>query len=148
MGRRPSAGTGILLARADGPRQRAAIGDQVAGRVGFILRVDDFAAVYDRMRAAGVEFVGSPRTEPYGRVVVFLDVVGNRWDLVEPAERRHARVPGSVGGWLRGEAEGVRETGAVERSPAVAVHGLRKRFGPTLAVDGIDLIVPAVRCSA
>ena len=82
--RPPGSRTGILLARADGERQAAAIGDQVAGRVGFFLRVDDFDAHYERMRAAGVEFVGEPRDEPYGRVVVFLDVAGNRWDLLGP----------------------------------------------------------------
>ncbi len=69
--RPPSASTGILLARADRDRQRGAIGDQVAGRVGFFLRVDDFAAAHRRMAAAGVEFVGEPRSEPYGRVAVF-----------------------------------------------------------------------------
>jgi catechol 2,3-dioxygenase-like lactoylglutathione lyase family enzyme len=83
--RPPGAETGILLARADGDRQRAAIGDQHAGRVGFFLRVDDFDASYRRMRAAGVEFLAEPRTEPYGRVVVFRDVAGNRWDLLGPA---------------------------------------------------------------
>jgi catechol 2,3-dioxygenase-like lactoylglutathione lyase family enzyme len=83
--RPPGAETGILLARADGPRQGAVVGDQVAGRVGFFLRVDDFDAAYERMTAAGVEFVGSPRTESYGRVVVFLDIAGNRWDLLGPA---------------------------------------------------------------
>ena len=83
--RPPGAQTGILLARADGERQAAAIGDQVAGRVGFFLRVDDFEAHYERMRAAGVEFVGEPRDEPYGRIVVFLDIAGNRWDLLGPA---------------------------------------------------------------
>ncbi|MGI5125798.1 VOC family protein [Pseudonocardia sp. CA-107938] len=74
--------TGILLARADGERQAAAVGQQHAGRVGFFLRVDDFAAAYERMRAAGVTFLAEPRTEPYGQVVVFLDVAGNRWDLL------------------------------------------------------------------
>ncbi|TDB89214.1 VOC family protein [Actinomadura sp. 7K534] len=83
--RPPGGGTGILLARADGTRQAAVVGNQVAGRVGFFLRVDDFDAAYERMAAAGVEFVGSPRTEDYGRVVVFLDVAGNRWDLLGPA---------------------------------------------------------------
>lgn len=80
--RPPTASTGILLARADGERQIPAIGNQVAGRVGFFLRVDDFDVSYQRMRAAGVEFLGEPRTEPYGRVVVFRDVAGNRWDLL------------------------------------------------------------------
>jgi catechol 2,3-dioxygenase-like lactoylglutathione lyase family enzyme len=74
--------TGILLARADGPVQRDAIGAQVAGRVGFFLRVDDFDAAFARMQAAGVTFVKPPRAEPYGRVAVFLDVAGNRWDLL------------------------------------------------------------------
>jgi len=83
---RPVGGTtGILLARADGPRQEAAAGHQFAGRVGFFLRVDDFDSSYCRMLAAGVMFVTEPRTEPYGRVVVFQDLEGNRWDLLGPA---------------------------------------------------------------
>lgn len=82
--RPPGAATGLLLARADGDRQARAVGDQFAGRVGLFLRVDDFDATYARMRAAGVEFVTEPRDEPYGRVVVFTDVAGNRWDLLGP----------------------------------------------------------------
>ncbi len=82
--RPPGGGSGILLAQADGERQARVVGDQVAGRVGFFLRVDDFDAAFERMTAAGVEFVGSPRSEEYGRVVVFLDVAGNRWDLLGP----------------------------------------------------------------
>jgi catechol 2,3-dioxygenase-like lactoylglutathione lyase family enzyme len=76
--------TGLLLARADGPVQRAVVGDQAAGRVGFFLRVDDFDATHDRLTSAGVQFVTSPRDERYGRVAVFLDVAGNRWDLIGP----------------------------------------------------------------
>jgi catechol 2,3-dioxygenase-like lactoylglutathione lyase family enzyme len=83
--RPPGAETGVLLACADGERQAAVVGDQTAGRVGFFLRVDDFAAAYERMAAAGVEFVTSPRVESYGRVAVFLDIAGNRWDLLGPA---------------------------------------------------------------
>ena len=83
--RPPGAATGLLLARADGERQAAAVGNQVAGRVGFFLRVEDFDAAFARMTSAGVEFVSPPRTEPYGRVAVFLDVAGNRWDLLGPA---------------------------------------------------------------
>src|SRR4051812_32996593 len=71
--RPPGARTGLLLARADGDEQAAAVGRQFAGRVGLFLRVDDFDAAYERMRAAGVEFAGEPRDEPYGRVVVFVD---------------------------------------------------------------------------
>jgi catechol 2,3-dioxygenase-like lactoylglutathione lyase family enzyme len=80
--RPPGAATGLLLARADGPTQEVAVGNQVAGRVGFFLEVQDFDATHERMRAAGVRFVTEPRREPYGRVAVFLDVAGNRWDLL------------------------------------------------------------------
>ena len=83
--RPPGGETGMLLAQADGPVQESVIGNQFAGRVGFFLRVDDFEATYERMRTAGVEFVSEPRTEPYGRVAIFLDVSGNRWDLLGPA---------------------------------------------------------------
>jgi catechol 2,3-dioxygenase-like lactoylglutathione lyase family enzyme len=83
--RPPGARTGLLLARADGPEQAAAIGRQFAGRVGLFLEVDDFDAAYDRMRAAGVTFVAPPRREPYGRVAVFTDIAGNKWDLLGPA---------------------------------------------------------------
>ena len=77
-------GTGLLLAQADGDRQQAAVGDQWAGRVGLFLRVADFEARYAHMKAAGVEFVGEPRDEPYGKVVVFVDVAGNKWDMLGP----------------------------------------------------------------
>ena len=83
--RPPGAATGLLLARADGDRQRDAVGAQFAGRVGLFLRVEDFEAEYERMRAAGVEFLTPPRTEAYGRVAVFVDVSGNRWDLLGPS---------------------------------------------------------------
>ena len=80
--RPPGATTGIVLARADGDVQRAAVGQQFAGRVGLFLRVDDFDAALAKLRAANVEFVGAPRSEPYGRVCVFRDLAGNRWDLL------------------------------------------------------------------
>ncbi len=82
--RPPGAATGLLLAQADGPDQQAVVGHQHAGRVGFFLRVDDFDAAYARMAKYGVEFVGEPRSERYGQVVVFRDVAGNRWDLLGP----------------------------------------------------------------
>jgi len=84
--RPPGGETGLLLALADSDGQRARIGDQTAGRVGLFLHVDDFDAQYARMRAAGVEFLDQPRREPYGTVAVFLDLVGNRWDLLGPAQ--------------------------------------------------------------
>ena len=82
--RPPGAQTGLLLARADGQDQAAIVGRQVAGRVGFFLHVEDFGAAYARMAAAGVPFLTAPRAEPYGQVAVFLDISGNRWDLVGP----------------------------------------------------------------
>lgn len=81
----PGAETGILLAQADGDAQRARVGDQLGGRVGFFLHVADFDAQYERMRTHGVRFDEVPRHEPYGTVVVFRDVAGNAWDLLGPA---------------------------------------------------------------
>jgi catechol 2,3-dioxygenase-like lactoylglutathione lyase family enzyme len=81
----PGAETGILLAKADGPEQEAAVGNQTGGRVGFFLRVDDFEVVHQRLTGAGVVFTRPPRTEPYGTVAVFRDLAGNQWDLLGPA---------------------------------------------------------------
>jgi catechol 2,3-dioxygenase-like lactoylglutathione lyase family enzyme len=83
--RPPGAVTGLLLARADGESQAAMVGKQAAGRVGYFLNVDNFDAAHARMTAAGVEFLTAPRTEPYGRVAVFRDISGNKWDLLGPA---------------------------------------------------------------
>ena len=81
--------TGILLARADGEDQVRMIGRQFAGRVGFFLRVKDFNVTYTRMMNAGVRFVSQPRVEPYGKLAVFLDLEGNRWDLLGPRQGPH-----------------------------------------------------------
>lgn len=81
----PGAGTALLLARAKGDAQRARVGDQTGGRVGFFLHTDDFARDHARMTAAGVTFLEEPRHEPYGSVAVFQDLYGNRWDLLQPA---------------------------------------------------------------
>lgn len=80
----PGAETGIVLARANGDHQRNAVGEQFAGRVGMFLRVDDFEASYTRLRQHDVHVVTEPRDEPYGRVAVFVDICGNRWDLLGP----------------------------------------------------------------
>ncbi|MFI1397000.1 VOC family protein [Streptomyces sp. NPDC020681] len=77
-------GTGLLLARAKDERQRASVGAQTGGRVGFFLHTEDFAADHARMTAAGVRFLEEPRHEPYGSVAVFEDLYGNRWDLLQP----------------------------------------------------------------
>jgi catechol 2,3-dioxygenase-like lactoylglutathione lyase family enzyme len=83
--RPPNAQTGILLAEADGEDQAGVVGKQTAGRVAFFLRVDDFDGIHDRLRRDGVRFVSPPRDEEYGRVAVFLDIAGNRWDLLGPS---------------------------------------------------------------
>ena len=74
----------LLLARATTPQQQAAIGNQHGGRVGFFLHTDDFARDHAHLAAAGAHFEEAPRNEEYGTVVVFRDLYGNRWDLIEP----------------------------------------------------------------
>jgi hypothetical protein len=73
-----------LLARAATDEQLAQVGRQAGGRVAFFLHTDDFGRDYERMRARGVRFTEEPRREEYGQVVVFLDLYGNKWDLIEP----------------------------------------------------------------
>ncbi|HBK57035.1 MAG TPA: extradiol dioxygenase, partial [Xanthomonadales bacterium] len=68
--------------------QRAAIGRHAGGRVGLFLHTDDFARDHQAMSARGVDFLEQPRHEPYGTVVVFADLYGNRWDLIEPKPTR------------------------------------------------------------
>lgn len=80
-------GARLLLARADGPEQQNVVGRQAGGRVMLFLETQDFAGDYERMKAAGVSFLDAPRHEAYGRVVVFEDLYGNRWDLIEPVQR-------------------------------------------------------------
>lgn len=78
-----AAGTSLLLARASNPAQAAFIGNQAGGRVFLFLQTDDFRRDYERMVAAGVNFVRPPSEEPYGTVAVFEDLYGTRWDLLE-----------------------------------------------------------------
>jgi catechol 2,3-dioxygenase-like lactoylglutathione lyase family enzyme len=79
-------GAALLLARAVDDAQRAAVGNQAGGRVAFFLYTDDFDRDHAAMTSYGVRFVGAPRDEPYGRVVVFEDLYGNRWDFIEPRD--------------------------------------------------------------
>ena len=81
---RGAAETSLLLARAANERQLAQVGDQMGGRVGYFLHTDDFRRDHAAMSAQGVKFVEAPRHEPYGTVVVFEDLYGNRWDMIEP----------------------------------------------------------------
>ena len=76
--------TGLLLARAATPQQLAAVGNQSGGRVLFFLHTDNFDRDYPAMKSKGIEFTEEPRDEEYGRVVVFRDLYGNKWDLIQP----------------------------------------------------------------
>ncbi|MFN3252695.1 VOC family protein [Roseibium album] len=75
--------TRILLALADGDQQIAAIGNQTGGRVCLFLNTDDFDRDHQAMKSKGVTFLETPRVEPYGKVAVFEDPFGNKWDLIE-----------------------------------------------------------------
>ena len=74
----------LLLARAENSTQAAAVGNQAGGRVAFFLETDDFDRDHQAMLLRGVTFEEAPRTEPYGKVAVWRDPFGNRWDLFEP----------------------------------------------------------------
>lgn len=80
----PEHGATLLLARAATPDQQAVVGRQAAGRVWLFVHTDHFDEEVGHLRAHGVHFVGEPRSETYGRVVVFHDLYGNPWDLIEP----------------------------------------------------------------
>lgn len=81
---RGTEGTSLLLAKAITPEQIKAIGNQTGGRVFLFLHTDDFWFDYNEMKSRGVEFMEEPRTETYGTVVVFKDLYGNKWDLLQP----------------------------------------------------------------
>ena len=88
---RPSLGSaGFLIAKAAKTEQVAAIGRQAGGRVSFFLHTDNIDEQLQLWSARGVQFEGKPRAESYGRVVVFVDIYGNRWDLIEPQSTRVA----------------------------------------------------------
>ena len=78
-------GARLLLARARGDQQVAAIGNPAGGRVAYFLYTPDFEATYARYVEAGVDFIETPRAEKWGRVVVFRDLYANAWDLIETA---------------------------------------------------------------
>lgn len=78
-----TAGAGLLLAQATTEDERALVGRQAAGRVFLILNSSDFQADFEHLQAHGVRFAEAPRDEPYGTVAIFLDLYGNRWDLIQ-----------------------------------------------------------------
>lgn len=79
-----SGGTALVLAKAATPEQLDQVGNQAGGRVFLFLHTSDFWDDYNYMKSRGVRFTEQPRHEPYGLVVVFLDLYGNQWDLVQP----------------------------------------------------------------
>jgi catechol 2,3-dioxygenase-like lactoylglutathione lyase family enzyme len=93
--RPPGGGPALLLARAANPEQAARVGDQTGGRVFLFLRTDDFWRDYRDMQSRGVRFTEGPREEAYGTVAVFLDLYGNRWDLVQPRDAGPTSAAGS-----------------------------------------------------
>ncbi len=74
---------GLLLAKAREGEQEQCVGHQTGGRVAFFLYTDDFHRDYASMKKAGVDFIGEPRRESYGNVIVFRDLYGNKWDFIE-----------------------------------------------------------------
>jgi catechol 2,3-dioxygenase-like lactoylglutathione lyase family enzyme len=84
---RGSSETRLLLARAVGPEQTRAVGNQAGGRVFLFLYTDDFWRDHGLYRARGVKFCEEPRQEAYGVVAVFEDLYGNRWDLLEMRDK-------------------------------------------------------------
>ena len=81
-----SQGASLLLAQAATPEQAAHVGNQTGGRVAFFLHTDDFWRDYQHMQARGVRVAEEPRQKAYGAVVVFYDLYGNKWDLVQAIE--------------------------------------------------------------
>jgi catechol 2,3-dioxygenase-like lactoylglutathione lyase family enzyme len=77
--------TALILAKAVGPEQSSRIGNQTGGRVFLFLHTDDFPRDHAALKARGVAFTEEPRSEAYGRVAVFRDLYGNKWDLIQPA---------------------------------------------------------------
>jgi catechol 2,3-dioxygenase-like lactoylglutathione lyase family enzyme len=97
-GKAGAAGTSLLFARAAMPEQLARVGDQTGDRVFLFLETDNFWEDYERWRARGVRFLETPREESYGTVVVFQDLYGNRWDLIEPRTVAESRIANTVPG--------------------------------------------------
>jgi catechol 2,3-dioxygenase-like lactoylglutathione lyase family enzyme len=87
----PGSGAALLLAKAAGDEQAIAIGNQTGGRVGFFPKVPDFDEMFAHMQHCGVVFEGTVRDEPYGKVTVFRDLYGNRWDLLGPSQNTNTR---------------------------------------------------------
>ena len=79
-----SDGPTLLLARASTTEQERVIGNQTGGSVLLFVETDNFLETRAQLVSRGVTFVEEPRTEAYGLVAVFVDLYGNRIDLIEP----------------------------------------------------------------
>ena len=79
---------GLLLARAVTDEQRSAFGRQGGGRVFLFLETEDFDRDFGAFTSRGVKFLEGPRDERYGRVAVFADLYGNKWDLIGRGRER------------------------------------------------------------
>jgi len=84
-----SNGTNLLFAQASNEQQAQFVGNQTGGRVFLFLQTNDFWRDYRLMKANGVVFNDEPRVEDYGTVVVFQDLYGNKWDLLELNKAQH-----------------------------------------------------------
>jgi catechol 2,3-dioxygenase-like lactoylglutathione lyase family enzyme len=81
---RGTGNAGLLLAKAATSKQQESIGNQTGGRVAFFLHTDDFERDFRAFHSRGVQFLEPPRHESYGTVAVFVDLYGNKWDLIQP----------------------------------------------------------------
>ncbi len=79
--------TKIILARAANDEQEKFVGNQSGGRVLLFLETSNFDEDYANFKMQGVEFQEVPRHEDYGTVVVFKDIYGNKWDLIQPCPK-------------------------------------------------------------
>ena len=75
----------LLLAKAANERQLSAVGNQSGGRVFLFLYTDNFGRDHQNLLKNGIKIIRPPKTEEYGTVLVFEDLYGNWWDLIEPA---------------------------------------------------------------
>lgn len=79
-------GCNLLLAKASNEEQISRIGNQTGGRVLLFLYTDNFERDYSNLKEKGVKIIGEPRHEAYGSVLVFEDIYGNKWDMIEAKE--------------------------------------------------------------
>lgn len=77
----------LLLAKASDDQQKASVGQQTGGRVFLFLFTDDFQRDYNHMVEQGINFVRTAEETEYGKVAVFEDLYGNKWDFIEPTDK-------------------------------------------------------------